>query len=251
MYSANARACSARGANLSPPRCGCRKRWRRKRWRYAEEREGVIGGERRQRRRRRRRWRWRWTRRRWRRSHVAGTLRAYRDPEFCLAYARTNPSICASFLPRMATTSFQGRSRRLPLAPLQPVTPPSSFHLVLPRCRGFFARAEFRPERWWEEAGARSIGIRDRRSRWLYVYRRLGGLGSFNSANDLMSDAWRRRRRRWRRKERVAISWSVTSSITIGRFVPITSPCFYHFGSRASCWRSLKWRNHHFFFFFF
>ena len=54
---------------------------------------------------------------RWRRSHVAGTLRAYRDPEFCLAYARTNPSICASFLPRMATTSFQGRSRRLPLAP--------------------------------------------------------------------------------------------------------------------------------------
>jgi len=52
-----------------------------------------------------------------RRSHVAGTLGAYRDPEFCLAYARTNPSICASFLPRMATTSFQGRSRRLPLTP--------------------------------------------------------------------------------------------------------------------------------------
>ena len=46
------------------------------------------------------------------------TLSAYRESKLCLAYERTNPSICASFLPRMATTSFQGRSRRgSPLSP--------------------------------------------------------------------------------------------------------------------------------------
>lgn len=101
---------------------------------------------------------------RWRRSHIAGTLRAYRDPEFCLAYARTNPSICASFLPRMATTSFQGRSRRLPLTLLHPypfvVVPPR----LAPLPRIFRAR-RIPPRAMMREAGARSTGIRDRRSR--------------------------------------------------------------------------------------
>ena len=46
------------------------------------------------------------------------TLSAYRESKLCLAYERTNTSICASFLPRMATTSFQGRSRREPFPPL-------------------------------------------------------------------------------------------------------------------------------------
>ena len=66
-------------------------------------------------------------RRRWWRTWVEGedrggdgegvtsrALSAYRESKLCLAYARTNPSICASFLPWMATTSFQGRSRRDP-----------------------------------------------------------------------------------------------------------------------------------------
>lgn len=48
-----------------------------------------------------------------------GQLSAYRESKLCLAYARTNPSICASFLPWMATTSFQGRSRRDPPLPVR------------------------------------------------------------------------------------------------------------------------------------
>lgn len=53
-----------------------------------------------------------------RRGH---TLLAYRESDLCPVYGRANPSICASFLPWMATTSFQGRSRRDP--PSSPLSP--------------------------------------------------------------------------------------------------------------------------------
>lgn len=39
--------------------------------------------------------------------YIAGTRRI--ESQFCPAHARTNPSICASFLTRMVTTSSQGR----------------------------------------------------------------------------------------------------------------------------------------------
>lgn len=95
------------------------------------------------------------------RSRAVGTL-SYRteSPDSSVpCTGRANPSICASFLPWMATTSFQGRSRRDP-----PLLPPS-----LPPCarHGFFARSKFRPEH--QRAGSSSSNHRYRR-----------GGGSFN-----------------------------------------------------------------------
>lgn len=118
MYSATWFA-ARQGGNLVPTSGGRRTRWRR--W----GREGKEKG----------------------RSRVVGTLsRVPRVGPLSRVPGRANPSICASFLPWMATTSFQGRSRR------DPPPPPS------PRARhGFFARSKFRPER--ERAGGRGIEV--------------------------------------------------------------------------------------------
>lgn len=95
------------------------------------------------------------------RSRAVGTL-SYRteSPDSSVpCTGRANPSICASFLPWMATTSFQGRSRR---------DPPSSSSSLPPCARhGFFARSKFRPEH--QRAGSSSSNHRYRR-----------GGGSFN-----------------------------------------------------------------------
>lgn len=91
MYSATWFA-ARQGGNLVPTSGGRRTRWRR--W----GREGKEKG----------------------RSRVVGTLsRVPRVGPLSRVPGRANPSICASFLPWMATTSFQGRSRRdLPPLPL-------------------------------------------------------------------------------------------------------------------------------------
>lgn len=98
------------------------------------------------------------------RSRAVGTL-SYRteSPDSSVpCTGRANPSICASFLPWMATTSFQGRSRR---------DPPSSLPLSLPPCarHGFFARSKFRPEH--QRAGSSSSNHRYRRGRGSFNFR--------------------------------------------------------------------------------
>lgn len=122
-----------------------------------------------------------------RRSHVVGTLRSRTETrELCLVYARTNPSICASFLPRMATTSSQGRSRRLP-----PHLPsPSSLVAVAASLARIF-RARRIPPRARDErrpgcAAAASAFDRSPHVTVMLIGR-LGGLGSFNSTSTMLT----------------------------------------------------------------